>query len=154
MLRRSVRGNLDYALARAGMPRAQRPARIEEGLELAGLPGRADAPARLLSGGERQRLAIARAWVQRPQVLLLDEPSAHLDPAAAAAVERTIGAIREAGSAVVFTTHDLNQARRLAAEVLFVHGGRLLEHSPAETFFNDPATGEARTFIGGGLLAA
>lgn len=154
MLRRSVRANLRYALRYATDAAHDRAARIEEGLELAGLAGRGDAIARNLSGGERQRLAIARAWVQRPRVLLLDEPTAHLDPAAAVAIERTIASIRAAGTKVMLTTHDLHQARRLAEEVLFIHQGALLEHAAAQTFFTDPATPEAATFISGGLLAA
>ncbi|MDZ7749505.1 MAG: ATP-binding cassette domain-containing protein [Halofilum sp. (in: g-proteobacteria)] len=154
MLRRSVRANLRYAIRHAAGAVGDREARIHEGLELAGLAGRGDAIARNLSGGERQRLAIARAWVQRPRVLLLDEPTAHLDPAAALAIERTIAAIREAGTKVILSTHDLNQARRLAEEVLFLHHGRLLEQTPAETFFSEPATAAASTFISGELLAA
>jgi len=154
MLRRSVRANLAYALDRAGTARAERQERIAEGLCLAGLDGRGEASARYLSGGECQRLAIARAWVQRPAALMLDEPSAHLDPTAVATIERTIASIRDQGTKVILTTHDLHQARRLADEVLFIHAGRLLEQTPAASFFDSPATAEAHTFISGELLAA
>src|SRR5699024_11380039 len=80
MLRRSARANIEFALARRGVPRAQRRRRAEAALEWAGLSGLARQPAARLSGGEAQRLAIVRAWAQRPEVLLLDEPWASLGP--------------------------------------------------------------------------
>lgn len=152
MLRRSVRANVAYALALTGVPRARRPARIAAALEAVGMESRAGHSARLLSGGERQRLAIARAWAQRPAVLMLDEPSTHLDPAAAAAVERTIADVRDAGTRVILCTHDLHQARRLADEVVFMHAGRMVEQAPAARFFDAPATEDARHFLAGDLL--
>jgi tungstate transport system ATP-binding protein len=102
--------------------------------------------------GEQQRLALARAWALRPQVLLLDEPAASLDPGASRALESAIRAIREDGTKIVMTTHDMAQARRMADEVLFLHRGRLLEQTPATDFFESPASTEARAFIQGELL--
>lgn len=152
MLRRSVHANVAYALALAGVPRARRPARVAAALEAVGMESRSGHSARLLSGGERQRLAIARAWAQRPAVLMLDEPSTHLDPAAAAAVERTIRDVRDAGTHIILCTHDLHQARRLADEVVFMHAGRVIEQAPAARFFDEPATDDARAFLAGDLL--
>ena len=154
MLRRSVRANLDYALARAGVPRARRAERIAQGLARAGLAERAASAAPRLSGGQRQRLAIARAWVQQPLALLLDEPCAHLDPGAAASVEATIREIAAAGTKIILTTHDLNQARRLAEEVHYLQSGRLVEHGPAEEFFAAPGTGPAGHFLASHIASA
>lgn len=87
-----------------------------------------------------------------PQVLFLDEPTAHIDPAATRAIETLIDGFHAAGAKIVMTTHDLGQAQRMADEILFVHNGRLLEHTPAAQFFAAPATQEAQTFINGELL--
>ena len=102
-----------------------------------------------MSGGQGKRLALARAWVLRPEVLFLDEPTASLDPAATRAVEDIISSIHAAGTKVVLTTQNLGQARRLADEILFLFDGRLLEQASADRFFNAPATAEARAFIEG-----
>lgn len=153
LLRRSVAGNLLHPLAVRGVPRARRAALALEALQAAGLAELARQPARTLSGGEQQRLAIARAWVLRPDVLLLDEPTANLDPEATRVIEELIFTFEHAGTRVIMTTHDIGQARRLATDVIFVHRGQLLEHAPAERFFTAPRTPAAARFIGGGLLA-
>ncbi len=152
LLRRSAAGNIRYPLHLRGMPRRDRQALVDEALARANLSVLAGRPARVLSGGEQQRLAIARAWVTRPEVLFLDEPTSNLDPAATRAVEELILAVDQAGTKIVMTTHDLGQARRLADEILFLHGGRLLERTPAAEFFNAPRTSEAAAFLRGDLL--
>ncbi|MEM9147132.1 MAG: ATP-binding cassette domain-containing protein [Pseudomonadota bacterium] len=131
MLRRSVRGNLAFALGALGVPRAERRARLDEALATAGLTERAAQPARLLSGGEQQRLAVARALAGRPAALLLDEPTASLDPAATQAIEAQLTAARARGVTVVLVTHDMGQARRMADRIAFLHAGRLAETGPA-----------------------
>ncbi|MFQ6018745.1 MAG: phosphate ABC transporter ATP-binding protein [Kiloniellaceae bacterium] len=151
LLRRSAAANVAYPLSLRGLPRRARKARVEEALERAGLSALAGRPARVLSGGEQQRLAIARAWVSRPEILFLDEPTSNLDPAATRAVEELIRAIHEAGTKIVMATHDLGQARRLADEVLFLHRGRLLECRAAAAFFSRPQSPEAADFIAGKL---
>jgi len=112
----------------------------------------AKTPARRLSVGEQQRLALARAWAVRPELLLLDEPSANLDPAATHLIEAIIQEAAEQGSKIVMTTHDLNQARRLADEVLFLHRGRLKEQAAAADFFAGPRNDLAQAFLRGELL--
>jgi tungstate transport system ATP-binding protein len=152
LLRRSVAANVDYAMRLRGIPSRQRAARSARVLEATGLETLADRGARRLSVGEQQRLALARAWALRPQVLLLDEPAASLDPGASRALESAILAIREDGTKIVMTTHDMAQARRMADEVLFLHRGRLIEQTPAADFFASPTSAEARAFLQGELL--
>jgi tungstate transport system ATP-binding protein len=84
-------------------------------------------------------------------VLFLDEPTANLDPGAAREVERIVDQIHSSGTKIVMTTHNLGQARRLADEILFMSGGRVLDHAPVERFFAAPATAEAAAFIKGEL---
>ncbi|MDH3232834.1 MAG: ATP-binding cassette domain-containing protein [Alphaproteobacteria bacterium] len=151
MLRRSAAANIDYALALRGFSGNDRKRRLSEALRNTGLSELAARPARVLSGGEQQRLALARAWSLEPEVLFLDEPTANLDPAASRAVERIIDAIHASGTKIIMTTHDLGQARRLADEVMFLHGGRLVERSPAEAFFEKPRTDTADAFMRGEL---
>jgi tungstate transport system ATP-binding protein len=152
MLRRTALGNLRYALAAAGVRRGERDTRAAELLTLVGLPTLGERPARRLSGGEQQRLALARALAKEPSVLFLDEPTASLDPAATKSVEDVVRAVTERGIKVVMATHDLGQAKRLAGEVVLMHRGRVLERSPADAFFANPKTEEARRFVAGELL--
>ncbi|MGE5146766.1 MAG: ATP-binding cassette domain-containing protein [Candidatus Eiseniibacteriota bacterium] len=152
LLRRSARANLHHALSLAGLGRDERRSRARLALERFGLMSIAERPARVLSGGEQQRLAMARAWALAPQVLFLDEPTASLDPGATRAIEEMVALFHEDGVKIVMTTHDLGQARRLADEVIFLHRGRLFEHTPADEFFEQPRTAEARAFVRGDLL--
>jgi tungstate transport system ATP-binding protein len=152
MLRRSAIDNVRYALKAAGVPRGERDRRAAEALAAAGLERLAGSPARVLSGGEQQRLAIARALATGPEVLLLDEPTANLDPAATLAIETQVQAAHRAGTTVVFVTHDLGQARRLADDVAFVHHGRVAERTPAHRFFSAPSSEAATAFIEGRLI--
>ena len=151
MLRRSALANVAYGLALAGRGRAERIELARRTLDRIGLLSLAERPARLLSGGEQQRLALARAWVLRPEVLFLDEPTANLDPSATRAVEIIIRDIAAEGNKVIMTTHDLGQAKRLADEILFLHRGRLIERADRATFFTQPATPEAGAFLRGDL---
>jgi len=151
-LRRSVSGNLGYALATAGVRRSERGRRIAELLSLVGLKGLESRPARRLSGGEQQRLALARALARDPAVLFLDEPTASLDPAATKAIEGIVRAISERGVKVVMATHDHGEARRLAGDIVLLHRGVVIESGPADAFFAGPATDEAKRFISGDLL--
>jgi tungstate transport system ATP-binding protein len=152
MLRRSAAANIQYALSSAGIARSGWSARTDELLKLVGLAGFAGRPARRLSGGEQQRLALARALARDTQVLFLDEPTASLDPAATKAIEDVIRAVVARGIKVVFSTHDLGEARRLAGEIVLLHRGRVVESGPAAEFFAAPTTQEARRFTAGELL--
>jgi tungstate transport system ATP-binding protein len=105
----------------------------------------------VLSGGEQQRLALARAWALQPEIIFLDEPTASLDPGAMHEVEKVIAAMVAAGTKIVLVTHNLGQARRLGDEILFLHQGRLVERAPADRFFRQPASAEAKQFLEGEL---
>jgi tungstate transport system ATP-binding protein len=149
LLRRSVAANIRFVLKLRGLAS---PDRVLELLEYAGLARKAHQPARLLSGGEQQRLALARALALNPQVLFMDEPTASLDPASTAAIESIVRRVHERGTKIIFVTHDLGQARRLADDVVFLNRGRLIEHTPAPRFFDDPDSGAARDYLDGRLI--
>lgn len=151
MLRRSALGNVAYGLMLAGVPRRERLRAAQEALDRVGLLHCASQPARVLSGGEQQRLALARAWALRPELLLLDEPTANLDPSATQAIESAIQAMHAAGAKIVLITHNLGQANRLADEIVFLAGGRVVEHAPVDRFLRTPASPEATAFIKGEL---
>ncbi|AYH43331.1 phosphate ABC transporter ATP-binding protein [Azoarcus sp. DN11] len=151
MLRASVLENVALALKPHGVPRVERRRRAAGVLDRVGLLARAADSARLLSGGEQQRLALARAWVTAPRLLLLDEPTASLDPSATAEVERIVREIRTDGTRILLTTHNLGQATRLGDDVVFMSAGRVREHAPVQRFFARPASDEARLFIQGEL---
>jgi tungstate transport system ATP-binding protein len=147
VLRRSARANVEYPLRLRGVPKPERRDRADKALDALGLGGVSERPAQLLSGGEQHRLALARARVIEPSVLFLDEPAAALDPGATKALETSIAGFREAGTKIIMTTHDLEQARRMADEILFLHQGRLLEQTPAASFFSEPRSVEAQKFL-------
>jgi len=149
LLRRSVAANIDFVLELRGKAAKQR---ARELLEYVGLEALASRPARLLSGGEQQRLALARALAFQPEVLFLDEPTASLDPYSTAAIETIVKGAHDRGSKIVLVTHDVGQARRLAHEVVFLHGGRLIEHTPASRFFTEPDSPQARDYLAGRLV--
>ncbi len=128
MLRRTAAANLAYSLAQAGVARDERAARVARLLEQVGLSELATRPARRLSGGEQQRLALARALARDPDLLLLDEPTASLDPAATRSVEEIVRAAALSGIKVVMASHDLGQVRRLAGNVMFLVRGAVREH--------------------------
>lgn len=151
MLRRSAGENVAYALNAAG--RGASAERVHALLEEVGLSGLENRPARKLSGGEQQRLALAKALARDPEVLFLDEPTASLDPASAKAVEDIVRRSAAAGVKVVMSTHDLAQARRLAAYVIFLVGGRVVESSAPCKFFAAPQTAKARQFLAGVIVS-
>jgi len=151
MLRRSALANVVYGLQLAGKSRRESELRAMDVLEVVGLEKQAHRPARVMSGGEQQRLALARAWALGPDVLFLDEPTANLDPASTQDIENIVNAIHASGTKIIMTTHNLGQARRLGDEILFISNGRLMEHSPIDRFFREPASPEASAFIKGEL---
>lgn len=159
MLRTTAQNNVALALWLAGTPwraaRAQALAALER-VELAAIAHR---NARTLSGGQQQRLALARAWALQPDVLLLDEPTASLDPHAKREVEALMADFAAGTEArrltMVFASHNLGQVKRLADRVIYLEGGRVLADLPVELFFNgallQAAYPEAHLFVKGEL---
>jgi len=149
LLRRSVAANLDFVLGlRAGGSVERRNMLLDR----VGLLDQANQPARRLSGGEQQRLALIRALASEPDVLFLDEPTASLDPASVLTIEQVVRAAQQNGTKVIFVTHDLAQAKRLAGEVVFLHRGQMLEHAPAVDFFRAPKSEFARAYLEGRIV--
>lgn len=151
VLRRSVWGNLCFTLAARGVTGQDRRDRALEALALARLSALAKRPARRLSGGEQQRLAVASALACRPRALLLDEPTASLDPASTAEVERMVDQALADGITVVLVTHDAGQARRLGDDLIFLHQGAVIESGLATDVLDAPQSPGAQAWLSGRL---
>ncbi|MEE7449821.1 ABC transporter ATP-binding protein [Methylobacterium radiotolerans] len=141
----------NVALALGGLPRAARAARVQEALARVRLAERARDAATRFSGGEQQRLALARAWAVEPDLLLLDEPTANLDPASTEIVEGLVSAMARAGTTVLLVSHNLGQVARLADTVIVLASGRAVEHGPSRQILFSPRTSEARAYLAGEL---
>ena len=151
MLRLSARANVELGLWLAGVPRRERRGRALAAVERVGLSAQALLPGRALSGGQQQRLALARAWALRPELLLLDEPTASLDPSAKREVEALIEEFAAAGMTVLMSTHNLGQVKRLGTRVLYLEHGHVLADAGVDAFFHGPLPHEAELFLKGEL---
>lgn len=120
---------------------------IDIALASVGLSHLKDQSALKLSAGERQRLSLARARLQKPQVILLDEPTANLDPSTTEQVEAIIKNLALEGCGVIFTSHHLGQVQSLSDQVVFLADGQCLEVSNTENFFKHPQSDQAKKFI-------
>lgn len=149
LLRRSVAANIDFVLRHCASKQKKACQQI---LEEAGLYAQRLQPARLLSGGEQQRLALARALATSPDILFLDEATASLDPAATALIESRLCETREQGVKLILVTHDVGQAKRLASDIVFMHRGKLREHTEADSFFKQPQSKQAQAYLRGELV--
>lgn len=147
LLRLSVQGNVRLGLWLAGVRGAAGRARSAEALRRVGLAHEAERPARALSGGQQQRLALARAWALQPDVLLLDEPTASLDPSAKREVEALLAEFAAQGMTLLIASHNLGQVKRLARRVVYLEHGRVLADVPAARFFGGDVPAEARLFL-------
>jgi tungstate transport system ATP-binding protein len=151
MLRASAQANVALGLWLAGRSWADARADALAALELAGLSVQCAQNARTLSGGQQQRLALARAWALKPQALLLDEPTANLDPAGKKEVEALMARFAEQGCTLVFSSHNLGQVKRLASRVIYIERGVLVADLPVKAFFNGPLPPAAEMFVKGEL---
>ncbi len=126
----SVADNLAYGLKLRGIDGKEQRRRIELTLSIVGLEDFALRMAKELSGGEIQRVALARALVFKPELLLLDEPTANIDSKSLQAFEALLCRLPKYGVTVLFSTHDLSQSERLGAKLLRIENGRLLNEFP------------------------
>lgn len=151
LLSRSLRANVAYGLRIRGADEID--AQVNEALARVSLTHLANAPARTLSGGEMQRVAIARALVLEPRVLLLDEPTANLDPYNVRIIEDLIREQHaQHQTTIILVTHNVFQARRLATRVALLLEGELIEVAPVEQFFDAPGDPRTAAFISGELV--
>ncbi len=150
LLKASVHANVAYGLRLRGQ---RVDGQVRDILARVGLEQLARSPAHKLSGGEMQRVALARALVINPAVLLLDEPTANLDPYNIGLIEDIVRQHnRERGTTIVLVTHNVFQARRLADRVGLMLAGRLIEIANAHTFFESPADPRTTAFVRGDMV--
>lgn len=123
---KTVAQNVAFALEVIGRPRHQIARVVPEVLELVGLADKADRLPSELSGGEQQRVAIARAFVNRPMVLLADEPTGNLDPATSVGIMKLLDRINRTGTTVIMATHDAQIVDSMRRRVIELDGGHLV----------------------------
>jgi tungstate transport system ATP-binding protein len=151
LLERSVWDNVTYGLRLRGQRNANQ--QVMEALEEVGLAHLTRQRARTLSGGEAQRVALARAIVLRPDVLLLDEPTANLDPYNVGLIETIVRRINQQHqTTLVLVTHNVFQARRLATRVAFLLEGKVIEVADTERFFASPVDPRTSAFVRGDMV--
>lgn len=151
MLSRSVQANVAFGLNLRGIKGIAD--RVRQSIYEVGLSSLAEQDARKLSSGEAQRVALARALVLNPEVLLLDEPTANLDPYNIGLIENIIqDQNRTRHTTIVLVTHNIFQAHRLAHRVAFLLEGRLIEVSDLESFFSHPRDPRTGSFVRGEMI--
>lgn len=149
VLSTTVAANVSFGLKFRGVPEDEMQQKVSAALELVGLADFARRMAVTLSGGEMQRVALARAIVTEPEVLLLDEPTANLDPVSSDLIENLIRRInKKFGTTIIMSTHDMIQGQRLADRIGVIMGGRLVQVGSAEEIFYQPAGREIARFVG------
>jgi tungstate transport system ATP-binding protein len=148
-----VYSNVAYGLRLRDKPEDVETKSVSRALKTVGLQGFEERHAKTLSGGEAQRVAIARVLAYEPELLLLDEPTANLDPTNTSTVEEAIGKAKgEYGATVIIATHNMFQARRLGDRVALLLGGKFVEVSDPETMFASAKEQVTRAFIRGELV--
>lgn len=152
LFRETVAANVAFGLKIRGQKPQETERKVRQSLERVGLWSLHRVNALTLSSGEAQRLCLAMALALDPDVILLDEPTANLDPGNAALVEKSILGLRRPGRLVLLVTHNLFQAQRLADRIFFIHQGRLLCDKEAGGFFADPGSDEARAYVRGEMV--
>lgn len=129
------------------VPKSEARDRALEAIEKVGLADRADHYPIQLSGGQQQRIGIARAIVTNPDVILMDEPTASLDPGLVGEVLHTIEELAANGTTMLIVTHELSFAQRVSTNTLFMYKGRILESAPTKEFFVHPKQEKTIEFL-------
>ncbi|HUT38149.1 MAG TPA: ABC transporter ATP-binding protein [Methanoregula sp.] len=149
VLNTTVAGNVAFGLKFRGIEKSEIDSRVPEALDIVGLLHLADRKAITLSGGEMQRVAIARALVTRPEVLLLDEPTANLDPVNTELIENLILAIhRTFHTTIILSTHDMIQGQRLADRIGVIIDGRMVQIGSTNDIFYQPVCKDIARLVG------
>jgi tungstate transport system ATP-binding protein len=151
MFSNNVFDNLAYGLKIRKVPKEEIKKRVIEALQAVRLSGFEKRKAKKTSGGEQQRLALARAFMLESHVMLLDEPTANLDPNSAAIIEKAIVAKKSSDRIIVMATHNLAQARRIADEIVHIYNGQIVDAAPTEAFFDNPKSEISKKFVEGKL---
>jgi lipopolysaccharide export system ATP-binding protein len=138
----TVEENILAIVEAIGIPRRERPGRVQAHLDELGLGGVAKQKAYTLSGGERRRLEIARALVTRPKFLLMDEPFAGVDPISVAEVQKIILALKQRGIGVLITDHNVRETLRIVDRGYIIHRGKVLTEGASDFLINDPQARE------------
>jgi len=145
----TVTENIAVGLRFRGTSKSEIHTRIEEALDTVGLAGYGERRARTLSGGEMQRVALARAMVIEPEILLLDEPTANLDPVSVEMIEELVIRInRDLGTTILFSTHDMYQGQRLAHRIGVLMKGAFAQVGTPREVFTLPASRNVARFVG------
>lgn len=131
-----------------GVDKDEAIAKAEAWLERVGMLVKKDAYPFTLSGGQKQRVAIARALAMNPEVILFDEPTSALDPELVGEVQEVIGELAAEHFTMAIVTHEMNFARTISDEVVFIDKGVVVEQAPPEKFFGDPDSERLRQFVG------
>jgi tungstate transport system ATP-binding protein len=151
MFSTNVYDNLSYGLKIRKVPKDEIKKKIGDALEAVRLSGFEKRKAKKTSGGEQQRIALARAFLLESNVLLLDEPTANLDPNSASIIERAIVSRKSSDRIIVMATHNLAQARRIADEIVHIYNGNIVEVADTANFFETPKSEISRKFVNGEL---
>jgi tungstate transport system ATP-binding protein len=145
----SVYDNVACGLRWRGEKKNRIAEKVDYILEMVGLEGYKNRNARTLSGGEAQRVALARSLVLEPEVLLLDEPTANLDPVSTAKIEQLISYVaRQHNTTMIMATHDMSQGQQLAGRIGVLLDGRLVQTGNANDIFRSPQNEEVAHFVG------
>jgi len=126
---------------------------IQKVMKEVGLDKLGNSPAHKLSAGERQKLCLGRAILQKPNLVLLDEPTANLDPGTTEQVEELIRQFNRQEVNVIFSSHQLAQVQRLAEHIIFIDQGEIKEKGPVGPFFTNPQTPAAKRYLHQELIA-